>query len=279
MQGTCIHFGQFSPYLTWAHVCGFIINGVPQTMYGWGETKINAGTVMKPFVGFYTDIDNLHPECSGSSNIKISLINANSGATLSTTTLDAFPDTQYIDWWMPSIQMPSEDINLKFQIHIMSGGSYSLATETNSFYIRVVQCNIGETKCEENYLWNCESGRWINTYQQCETNEECASGETKCVGDRRYNCVGGKWVDSGYDQTCQTQTQCNAATELYKCEDCRLYKCVGGQWTYVQDKPILEDLKYCGFACNKYIIFGIAAVGIITAGAIAYLLVSRRSER
>lgn len=278
MHTSCIHFGQMSPYLTWAHVCGFYIEGVPQTMYGWGDRRIESGTSLMPFVGFYTDSELAKPECSGTSSIKISLVDADNGSILSFITLTAEPTTSYYDWFMPSITMPNRDINLKFQIHITTPSTV-LATETNSFYIRVVQCSTGQRKCEGGYWWNCVDGRWVNTYESCDQPPECTDGETKCVGENRYDCENGAWVDKGQDPSCASQPQCDPTNEPYKCEDCRLYKCVGGQWVYEPNKPFVEDIKYCGIQCNPYLIIGVAAAAIVCVGAIAYYLSSRREEQ
>lgn len=267
-----------SPYLTWAHVCGFYIEGVPQTMYGWGDRRIESGTSLMPFVGFYTDSELAKPECSGTSSIKISLVDADNGSILSFITLTAEPTTSYYDWFMPSITMPNRDINLKFQIHITTPSTV-LATETNSFYIRVVQCSTGQRKCEGGYWWNCVDGRWVNTYESCDQPPECTDGETKCVGENRYDCENGAWVDKGQDPSCASQPQCDPTNEPYKCEDCRLYKCVGGQWVYEPNKPFVEDIKYCGIQCNPYLIIGVAAVAIVCVGAIAYYLSSRKEEQ
>lgn len=299
MDASCLHFGQFSPPLDWSYTCGFIIDGIEYPV-NQSPSYIRPGTVMTPFVGFYTGTE--LQGCEGSSNIRVTFKEVDTQQELSYIQLEVHPDTDYSSWGMPSIVMPSEDIHVKWQIHLIDpiSGDLVLADETGTFYKRYIQCFEGETDCRSGEMWECNaSGRWRNTYKPCETecnpgqidcngpegtkrtcnasghwvntgetcSPTCTPGQTDCNGPdntRRVCNASGQWINTG--ESCAEPQECDPLNEPYKCVDCGLFRCNNGYWEPVVDPPLLEHVKYCGLQCNLPLVVGIvgvAAVGIV----------------
>jgi hypothetical protein len=208
-------------YSNWYDQCGFHYPGgrdVPGSTEKTVRelpvpTDIPEGTVVQPFCGFYTKDENQYPECAPGGSQYGDWVTVQIADFGDPTYGNPYPNdkhevlatfswyvnstgTYHPGWYMSTFRMPNRDMYVKFEI-VING---VVVATTGGFSLRVggtaAPCIDGDTKCENDRLFVCNNGSWVDTGQPCES-PVCQHGETKCVADQLHICNNGLWYNSG----------------------------------------------------------------------------------
>ncbi|WP_354473382.1 hypothetical protein [Lysinibacillus parviboronicapiens] len=125
----------------------------------------------------------------------------------------------------------------------------------------------GSTTCVGDMYFVCRNGRWIPTYEYCQSTPTWPQygyspqlwpqygsdmgpcqreGSTTCIGDRRHYCRNGRWrPTSQYCQSDNTPTWPQYGSDMGPCQREGSTTCIGDMRHYCRNGRWIPTYEYC----------------------------------